>query len=63
MIPLEDQALLDDDDDLDLGDIAEVPEEEQLDEDDRTDYFEEDLSDAPEGSEEDVVFFGEDDEE
>lgn len=63
MIPLEDQALLDNDDDLDFGDVAEVPEEEQLDEDDRTDYFEEDLSDAPEGSEEDIVFFGEDDEE
>jgi hypothetical protein len=62
MMPLEDQELLDDDD-LDLGDIAEVPEEEQLEEDDRQDYFEEDLSDAPEGDEEDVVFFGEDDEE
>jgi hypothetical protein len=61
-MPLEDQALLEDED-LDFGDVAEVPDEEQLDEDDRQDYFEEDLSDAPEGSEEDVDFFGEDDEE
>jgi hypothetical protein len=61
-MPLEDQALLEDED-LDFGDVAEVPDEEQLDEDDRQDYFEEDLSDAPEGDEADIDFFGEDDEE
>lgn len=44
---------------IDFGDIAEVPADDQLETDDRTDYFEEDLSDAPEGEE--IVFFGEDD--
>lgn len=62
MMPLEDQALLDEDDDIDYGDVADVPESEQLEVDDRTDYFEEDLSDAPEGSEDEILFFGEDDE-
>jgi len=56
-----DEAVIDvDDEDLDYGDIADVPESEQLEEDDGADFTEDDLSDAPEGSEDDVLFFGED---